>query len=313
MKKVILFVFSIVFSGLFIFGETGEQEEIDYLLFMPNSNNSFVNENQARIQLNNIAEHLKSLDLVAGQIMVYGYSALAANNIDPFDLSRQRALFIISELHQHGIPRALFADPLGYGSVDLWGSNTTEEEKAPNRRVRIFIDGKIISQQEKTYSPIEAADSKITITTKTVESVQEATTAAAKEKSPYKFPWLFLLPLLLIPLIIIFYKLSKNKKEEQKTIDKESIPFQSVAEKVTKIEPTSAKIAPIETIADIVNLEEEIRLRAYFRFLGHTDYCDMDEDWFNAVPKVRAEYEAKGYQTYIENNIWWAMKTLRKR
>jgi len=87
-----------------------------------------------------------------------------------------------------------------------------------------------------------------------------------------------------------------------------------------KPEPAPQPIAPaekhaaphVETYVDVVDLEEEIRRRAYFHSQRH-DYCDMDGDWYVAIPRVRVEFEEKGYETYTENGTWWAKKTIVKK
>jgi len=103
-KKLYLISIFLLFAGFSAFGQGQgpEQEEIDYLLFLPNSSDLFVNEEQALAQLDNMAKFLLSRDIAPGQINVYGYAAFAANDIDPIHLSRNRALFVINELQKRG-------------------------------------------------------------------------------------------------------------------------------------------------------------------------------------------------------------------
>jgi len=365
MKKLSLVIFFLVFFGLALFGEPAEQEEIDYLLFLPNSSDGFVNVEQARIQLDNTARYLKGRNLVPGQVIVYGYAAFSLIDIDPMDISSKRALFVIDELQKRGIPRNLFADHVGHGSVYLWGSNSSEEDRVPNRRVRILIDGTLITPEVIAAPNIADSmlDDKIIIE-ETEEPVKQKSTAVKKEKSDFNFPW-WLLLLLLIPLLFLLLRGLKNKKREEKpAVKKEPVrevakqepapqpiaPPQQVVQQAAppppkpepakpepvapeslkpeppKPEPAPQPIAPapisapaeehaaphVETYVDVVDLEEEIRRRAYFHSQRH-DYCDMDGDWYVAIPRVRVEFEEKGYETYTENGTWWAKKTIVKK
>jgi len=296
MKKNGLLIFFLVFFGFVVFSQTGSHEEIDFLLFLPNSGETFVDEDRAWIQLNNIAKYLKERDIAPGQVIVYGYTAFAANDVDAEDLSRQRALSVIAELQKRGVSRNLFADPVGHGSVYLWGSNTEEEDKAPNRRVRILVDGKVIVPQviaEPEPEPVLPV----------IRPAEEpAAPVAVKKKSG--FQWLLLLLVLLIPLFFLLFRMLKNKNDEEPAAINEPVPAPA---------PPPPAPAPDETVVDTVDLEEEIRRRAYFRSQGHGEYSDVDQDWFVELPKVCAEYEAKGYRTYMENGTWWAKKTIVKK
>jgi len=350
LKKFSIVLFLLVFSGLALFGEPAEQEEIDYLLFLPNSSDGFVNAEQARIQLDNTARYLKGRSLVPGQVIVYGYAAFSLIDIDPIDISNQRALFVIDELYKRGIPRNLFADHVGHGSVYLWGSNSSEEDRVPNRRVRILIDGTLITPEIIAAPNIADTmlDDKIIIFEETEEPVEQKAAAEKKEKSDFNFPWWILLLLLLIPLLFLLFRSLKNRKREEKPVVKKA-PVKETpkvaaqqAEPPPKPEPVPQPVTPapelakpepakpepviqqvaapvpqhaaphVETFVDIVDLEEEIRRRAYFHSQGH-DYCDMDSDWFVAIPRVRVEFEEKGYETYTENGTWWAKKTIVKK
>ena len=344
MKKSCLVIFFLVFFGLRLFGEPADQEEIDYLLFLPNSGNNFVNENQAGTQLDRTARYLKERDLVPGQVIIYGYAAFSNNDIDPMDISRQRALFVINELHKRGVSRNLFADPVGHGSVYLWGTNSTEEDKVPNRRVRILIDGTLITPEVIAAPNIADAmgDGKIIITEEIEEPEKQNAAKAAGEPFDFNFPWWILLPLLLVPLLFLLFRSLKNRKREEKPAAKKTPARENLSYEAPKPEPApqfaaqqapepapvpashisepapqSAFAAPVfaahvETTEEIVDLEEEIRRRAYFHSQGH-DYCDMDSDWFVALPKVRVQFEEKGYKTYMENGTWWAKKTVVKK
>jgi hypothetical protein len=92
-----------------------------------------------------VAKYLVERNLSPGQIHVDGYAAVAANDIDSGILSRERALFVINELQKRGVPERLFTDPVAFGSVDIWGSSVDENERSQNRRVRIFLDGDLLT------------------------------------------------------------------------------------------------------------------------------------------------------------------------
>ena len=280
MKKLCFVFIFFVFIGFSIFGNTGElpagpQEEIDFLLFQPNSGSHFADEEQAMIHLDNVAEYLKGRDLSPGQIRVDGYAAIAVNDIDSLDLSMERALFVINELKKRGVPDILFADPVAFGEVDFWGSNTDENERSQNRRVRILLDGLIL-----TSSTIEAFDSE-----DDASGIDERAEEVKEEKTTYRFPWI----LLLIPLLaaIIFFALKSRKKE-------------SAAGDV--LSAASAAIS-----YTVVNLEDEIRFRAYELYLERNGQNeDAYWDWCKAVFEICTRYEAAGYETYTEDKNWWA-------
>ena len=279
MKKFCLLTVSLLFFGCLAFSD-GEQEEIDYLLFQPNSGNLFVNQAQAITQLDNMARYLLTRDLLPGQINVYGYSAYAVSDVDAEDISRQRALFVINELQRRGVPAGLFSAPLGHGSVYLWGSNSNEADMIPNRRVRVLIDDIVLTP----------------VIVNTPEPVIETPPVVQETKKPAsRFPWEILLLLLLIPIIFLLSKIKRKPKPEPKP---EPVKKEPPAE-----EPKKKKEI-------IVNLEDDIRFRSYELHLQHCDqYTDVDGDWFKALPEVCARYEAMGYKTYMENGYWWARKT----
>ncbi|MCL1817922.1 MAG: hypothetical protein FWG35_03255, partial [Spirochaetaceae bacterium] len=197
MKKLSFLFVLIAFWGFPAFGDASEQEEIDFLLFSPNSSNQFVHEAQAMIQLDTVAKYLMGRNPAAGQIYVYGYAAAVANDIDPLGLSRGRALFVINELQKRGLSKDLFADPAGQGSVDLWGSNINEEDRGPNRRVRILLDSTILTPAiARAVEPEPKAPEVVP------EPVQ-------REKSTFPW-WLILLALAALAALIFF--MSRRKK-----------------------------------------------------------------------------------------------------
>ena len=308
-----------VFSGLAIYAEANGQEEIDYLLFLPNSSNQFVNEKQANVQLDNLAKYFRDKNLAPGQIQVYGYAAAAPNDIEETELSRNRAAFVIDGLQKRGVSKDLFSAPVGHGSVDLWGDNANEDHRAPNRRVRILLDGnlltpavlKAVEPEPKTETPVivreETAKQEVA---KQETAKQEAT---AEPKPP--FPWKKLLPLLLIPLIaaLIFFVSRSKRKPAVSTVQEKPV----VSAGLPSAEPASTGAEPVAvsviTSYNIVDLDEMIRFRAYELFLARNcQHGDAERDWFIAVTEICARYEADGYKSELTAGHWRAAKTIVK-
>lgn len=302
MKKLcFVLVFHVFLWGL-AFGETSvpdpagpanKQEEVDYLLFFPNSSNRFVNEEQAKIQLDYLAAYLLERNLNPGQIFVYGYAADAVNDIEPIDLSRNRALFVINELQKRGLPKNLFSDPIGYGSVNLWGGNSNEKDRIPNRRVRILLDGDFLTPEIiMPAPPVVIVEEK--------PATQELVTAEGGSAFPW---WLLLLLLLLALLAAIILLAAKRRKNSA---------IQSAPEPATGSKPEIVSELPAYAAISYttVNLEEEIRWRAYELYLERGGQNgDADGDWYMAVSQICARYEARGYETYAEEGSWWAKKS----
>jgi len=337
MKKLWLISFFLVFIGFFAFGQTEGQEEIDYLLFMPNSGSRFVNEAQAMVQLDNLARYLLGRNLIPGQIYVYGYAAFAVNDIDPVDLSRERALSVINELQRRGVPRDLFSVPVAYGSVNIWGANTSEADRIPNRRVRIMLEGYILTPETlKAAEPeviISSVEPEIIISSiEDKEDDKEPVVYVEKTEKPRSsFPWWILLLLLLLALIAaLIYLLSRRKKsstvktaepakaetasvEPVKAEPERTEPVKAEPEKPepaaepVKAAPVAPAVAAVVTTKKVVNLEEEIRLRAYELYQERNGQNgDAAGDWYRAVIDVSARYEPAGYQVYTEDGTWWA-------
>jgi hypothetical protein len=203
---------------------------------------------------------------------VYGYSAAFANDTDATDISMDRAIFVINELQKRGVSGDFFSDPVAYGAVDLWGGNTDEENRGPNRRVRILLDGNFL-----TPAAIQAVEPEVPISAIDEEVVDEEVVIVQKvstEKKCSLFPWI-LLPLLLLLLLALLLLLLCRKK---KTVT-------------------------------VVNLDEEIIFCSYMLYLQRNGQSENAyEDWLKAVAIICAKYEADGYQTYAENGSWWARK-----
>ncbi|MDR0290881.1 MAG: OmpA family protein [Treponema sp.] len=279
-KLSFVLIFFVIF-GFMAFADDGGQDEIDFLLFLPDSSDQFVNEEQAMIQLDKLAEYLNGKDLILGQIHVYGYAANFVNDTAPMDISRDRALFVINELEKRGVLKDFFADPIAYGAVDLWGGNTDEKDRSPNRRVRILLDDVIL-----TPSTFEVVEAEIEIPDTAEEEIVEETVAVAPEtsKSRSKFPWLLLLLLLVLIPAILFLLFKRCWKK--------------------------AKAAAVIESITIVNLDDEILFRAYELYQWRKGQSeDAIWDWHTAVCDVCSRYKANGYQAYYENGSWWAKKS----
>ena len=337
MKKLYLALVFFAISGFLAFGDEGEQEEIDYLLFLPDSSTEFIDQEHAMIQLDNAAKYLKMRDLISGQIFVYGYAASFANDIDPAELSRNRALYVINELSRRDISKNMFADPVAFGSVDIWGSNTDEEGRSPNRRVRILLDGTVL-----TPATIQAVDP--VAQTPVIVQEQPLPVKAAPNTSRSKFPWWILLPVLLGLAALLFLALKRRKKSDEE-VPKETViasppapapqPVKTIVEKTEKApereikqvpkikpepapvpepqpkpqpepipeieqkpEPAAVPAAPIKKIKVIE--EEEIRLYAYGLFekrFGQNG--DEAGDWYRSIYELTGYYEAQGYRVLL--------------
>jgi len=317
MKKLSLVSFFILFIILFAFSEPENQKEIDYLLFLPNSGSLFVDETQAAIQLDNLAKYLLDKDLTSGQIYVFGYTAFAANDMDSVDLSRERALFVINELQRRGVSRNLFSEPVGRGSVDLWGGNTNEEDRSPNRRVRVVLEGNIV-----TPEAIEVSEPEIVISS--VDEKEPVRQETMTKKPGAKFPlWLFILLFFLTQIAVLIFVLSMRKKswaakpaESVKTEPVKAEPVkieppkaepvktESVKAELVKVEPAAAPVIITKTT---VKLDEEIRQRAYELYLERgSQHGNMAGDWYSALSEVCAKYKSAGYRIDFEGEHWWA-------
>jgi hypothetical protein len=299
MKKRYFIFILFVFCGVSIFGNNNKQEEVDYLLFLPNSGNRFVNEEQAFIQLNNLAHYLSGKDLSPGQIIVYGYAAFAQNDIGSVDLSKERAFFVMNELQKRGVSADLFSDPVGYGSVYLWGNNANEDDRKFNRRVRILLDGE---------SPIAITPEVIKPQAETVNPdlvyKEPIVTKDTAKKPAFKFPWwlLFALAALLLLFLILFLFGRRSGKTARKS------GTASARSQTSKTDATPALPAAMTT--NTVNLDEEIRLRAYELSQQRDERGDYQEqDWHNAVRDISSWYESCGHSVFSDGGYWWASRS----
>ena len=306
MKKWVLAFVFFVFIVFLALGDTEKLEEIDFLLFLPDSSSLFVNEEQAMVQLDNLAKYLMGRELIPGQIYVYGYAAFADNDIESIALSRDRALLVINELRKRGVPQNLFSAPVGYGSVDLWGGNTDEEDRISNRRVRVVLGDIVLAAETRM-----AAEPEIKISgmdNDEVPIIPESIYEKPTNKSSSKFPWWILFPLAFLA-DLIFFVLRKRKRTGRKKTKPEKAR-----------EPTAAPAAASESVKPIiistatVNLEEEIRFRAYERYLLRNGQSENEyEDWCIAVIEICAKYEADGYQAFWASGNWWARKSIIRK
>ena len=321
MKKLFLIFIFFVFCGVYGFSEDESQEEVDFLLFQPNSSNLFVNYELSVIQLNKLAQYLSNKKLTPGQIIVYGYAAFAPIDIDSVDLSRERALFVINELQKRGISKELFSEPVGHGSVYLWGNNTNENDRKLNRRVRILLGGE---------TPIQVTQEIINAEPEP-EPVQEAAIIKEdnREKQDFKFPWwLLLLPLLLLLLLL---KKRPQKAAHQAALNTQQrittdtpkpapAPIPEPAPVVHAPTPPPAPVVaapiPVQTKhaaaapvmeTTTVNLDEEIRFCAYEHFERRGGVNgSREQDWYDALSVVSARYTPKGYSVFFKDGYWWA-------
>jgi len=311
MKKFyFIFIVYVICGGISVYGDTNTQEEVDFLLFSPNSGSRFENEEQAFIQLNNLARYLMGKNLIRGQIIVYGYAAYAPNEIKSVDLSRERALTVMEELQKRGVPKELFSDPVGYGEAYMWGNNDTENARKLNRRARVLLDGEIpmpITQE------IISAETEASVSAEDIipELVYVAPAAPAitwhykPKKASFKFPW-WIFPLLIF-LALCFLLFLLLGKRSRKSVQKTGTVNAQAPE--TVIVPKPAKPAAAYT----VNLDEEIRARAYDlsrqrRVAGQRDGQGeyQEQDWYNAVREISAWYIACGHSVFSDGGRWWA-------
>jgi len=295
-KQCFIFIFFICCCVL-IFGNNTKQEEVDFLLFLPNSSNRFENEEQAFIQLNNLAHYLSNKNLVPGQIIIYGYAAFAQNDIESVALSRERAVFVMNELQRRGISRDFFSDPVGYGSVYLWGDNANENDRKFNRRVRILLDGE---------SPIAITPEIVNAEIETVrppDKVHEEP-AAPKDtlkKSGFKFPWWILL------LFAIILALLLRKGSRRKPAHKDETA--GARPRIPKTDTAPDPVLMAAMSASMVNLDDEIRQRAYELYQRRNEQGDYkNQDWYNAVREISAWYTACGHSVFSDAGSWWAAR-----
>jgi len=301
MKKIYFTFLFFIFCGSFIFGNNDMLEEVDYLLFMPNSGSRFVNEEQAFIQLDKLALYLSNKNLNSGQIIVCGYAAYAPNDIKSLDLSKERARTVMEELQKRGISKELFTDPVGYGAVYLWGNNANENDRKLNRRVRILLDSPMPVTNEiitaETDSPGAAAGNPVILNNK------PSAPKYMSKKSNFKFPWWIIL-LLALFLLLFFLLIKWTRKQEKKPEPKKEQAQNPIIE-------SGHEFAPEEAVTTwMVNLDDEIRLRAYELSLernGTGDY--REQDWYNAVQEISAWYTACGHSVFTNGGCWWAARS----
>jgi hypothetical protein len=300
MKTLWLMIF-LAFSGLLAFGDT---KEIDFLLFQPNSSNQFVDEEQAAIQLDNTAKYLKSRNPDHGKVFVYGYAADVANEIEPVGLSRDRAVFVINEIQRRGLSRDIFSAPVGYGSVNLWGDNTSEGDRSLNRRVRILLDDTVLTPSiVQTVEPLVEQ-----------EPEPELETEPEKEEPRYRKPWwlLLLLPLGIIAALISSSPKRKKNPSEKPVLQKapEPKPVPQEAHEPKPVQATATAV-PDATVPSVKNEkikilgEDEIRVYAYGLYIQRNFLDGSDiEDWFQSIRELTAYYEGRGYRVLL----YWSVQ-----
>jgi len=302
-KRYFVFIFA-VFCCISVFGDIDMQEEVDFLLFSPNSGNRFENEEKAFIQLNNLAQYLLGKNLNPGQIIIYGYAAYAPNEIKSGDLSKERALTVMYELQKRGVSKELFADPVGYGAVYLWGNNDTENARKLNRRVRVLLSGETLMPVTQEIISAET-ENIIPDVVYMAPAAPEIAWNYTQKKESFKFPWwlLFLLALLIAAFFLFLLFRGKSRKSAYKAVSTQPL----IAETITAPELDAAKTMTTHT----VNLDEEIRTRAYELSRLHGWQDDYrEQDWHNAVREISAWYIACGHSVFTEGGCWWASSTV---
>jgi hypothetical protein len=299
MKKYFAFIF-LVFCGFFVFGNNDKLEEVDSLLFMPNSSTRFANEEQAFTQLNTLALYLSDKNLNPGQIIVYGYAAYAPNDIKSVDLSRERALTVMEELQKRGISKELFADPVGYGAVYLWGNNTGEKDRRLNRRVRVLLDSESSMPVTNEIISVKTPPHGVIMGNSVIANEKPFAPKYMSKESNFKFPW-WVIPLLILFMLLLLLFKKKSRKQVQAKNEQAQTP----------ITESGHEFAPEAAVTTwTVNLDEEIRLRAYELSLergGSGDY--QEQDWYNAVQEISAWYTACGHSVYTDGGCWWASRS----
>jgi outer membrane biosynthesis protein TonB len=345
MKKLYFMFIIFIFCGISIFGDDATREEVDFLLFSPNSGNEFENEEQASAQLNKLAQYLSNKNINPGQIIIYGYAAHVPNDIDSLALSIERAVFVMNELQKRGVSKELFSDPVGHGEVYQWGDNSDENARRPNRRVRVLLDGESPIPITNEIITAEAETPKVETPAETPKVEPPNTVIekpAAPEYAPKKASFdilRLLLPLLAIlaAAIILFLLLKKRSRKtahKDKPANKQTditpqiapvpvpapkpAPVPEPAPKPAPVPEPAPKPAPVPEPAHIsepvgaaatytVNLDEEIRLRAYEISIRRNEPGDYrDQDWYNAVREISARYTASGHSVFYDGGYWWA-------
>ena len=312
MKKMYLTFIFFVFCGFFVFGDTDMREEVDFLLFSPNSGNRFENEEQAFIQLNNLAKYLSNKNPRPGQIIVYGYAAYAPNEIKSSDLSIERALTVMYELQKRGISEELFADPVGYGAVYLWGNNDNESARKLNRRVRVLLDGESPMPVTQEIINAEADHPKVKPANPLI--VQKAPVAWKNKpiKSTLPFPWLLLL---ILAVFLLLFLLLLGKRSQKSVHNEETADVEPQLSQMN-ITPEFTPVPKAAMTTYTVNLDEEIRARAYE--LSQQRRVDeqrdengdyREQDWYKAVHEISAWYTACGHSVYNDDGCWWASRS----
>jgi hypothetical protein len=261
------------------------------------------------IQLDNVANYLMTRNLSPGKISVYGYAAAVVNGIEPVNLSRNRALYVINELQKRGLTGDLFAEPVACGSVDLWSGNKGKGDKRLNRRVRILLDDTILTPAARETSLQDARETSLQDARETSlqdareASLQNARTVCtweekqpetASQKTGSRFPW-WIIPLALLGIAVIativFFAYERRKSSAV-------IPAAATA-------ATAHAAAPGQKI--YVLTEDEIRYHAYKLYQQrNSQHGFAVQDWHRSVDELTAHYEAKGYLVVL----YWEVQAL---
>jgi len=306
-KQYFVFIFYVL-CCISAFGGTDTWEEVDFLLFSPNSGSRFENQEKALIQINSLAQYLMGKNLSPGQIIVYGYAAYAPNDIKSDDLSRERAGYVINELQKRGVSKELFSDPVGCGAVYLWGNNDTENARKLNRRVRVLLDNSIPVTHEIISEDVKEPVIQKPVIPKAVYSTPIIIDVAPQytpRKANFKFPWWMLLLLAFLAAVFLFFILLGRRSRKSACIT-------GAAAAQPKMAKTAIVTAPAMAVTTYtVNLDEEIRTRAYELSRQRNGLEDLrEQDWYNAVREISAWYIACGHSVFTDGGCWWASSTV---
>jgi hypothetical protein len=312
MKKLYFILVCFVFCGSSVFAVDDNREEVDFLLFAPDSSNQFVNADQANTQLDSLAQYLLHKNISPGQIIVYGYAAYAPNDIKADDLAKERALFVINQLQKRGVSKELFSDPVAYGTVYQWGDNTDENARKLNRRVRVLLDSVVpiqitqeIIDQEIVIAETEIPRVEAGVFFTEAPKYRPESVRYAPKKTSFNFLWLLLPLLALLAFFLVLFLLGKRSRKQ---VYKNKTEVAEPAISQTRIVPVVAPVTAMSTRT--VNLDEEIRFRAYELSLQRNWQGDLrDQDWYNAVREISALYTANSHSVYNDGGSWWASRS----
>jgi Sec-independent protein translocase protein TatA len=137
--KLVLSILLFTYVCLIGFAQSSESEELGHVIFAPDSTN-FENGIEAKSLLDKYAQKITETSSKEKQVHIMGYTAIFKNDVDPLQLSTDRANTVFNELKARGISSERIDLPKGNGETDNWGDNIVSENRKPNRRVTVSID-----------------------------------------------------------------------------------------------------------------------------------------------------------------------------